>query len=64
MTEDLELAVVTGCVEVPFDEFLELSLEELSEGKAERERLRRSLRKAGIVPARNQRQLRSESLMI
>ena len=46
MTDDLELA---GCAEVPLEESLELSLEELSARKLERDRRRRSLRKAGIV---------------
>ena len=46
MTEDLELAC---CAEVPLEETFELSLEELSATKLERDRLRRSLRKAGIV---------------
>ena len=46
MTEDLELV---GCAEVPCEETLELSLEELSATKLDRDRLRRSLRKAGIV---------------
>ena len=46
VTEDLELA---RCVEVPCDDNLELSLEELSATKLDRDRLRRSLRKAGIM---------------
>ena len=46
VTEDLELA---RCVEVPCEDSLELSLEELSATKLDRDRLRRSLRKAGIM---------------